>query len=226
MWSPLLPLKILDFGLARSADAEMTGYVVTRWYRAPEVILNWMHYTQTGKRIVAVTYSERLSSLLSWWCVGLSVLLLWSCLQTCFLVFVLFFSCQLWFGWCFMSQPFVTVCLGFVCTASEGVWVSWQETPISLKLLGVDTVWQQPDGAETQQRSCHTVTADSPGLYRCRREWFKKKIPHIFCGCFGKFALFMQTCFFPPHLKSPAFKGPFYSLVSLMNPNLPTPHPA
>uniref|UniRef100_A0A3B1IZP7 mitogen-activated protein kinase n=1 Tax=Astyanax mexicanus TaxID=7994 RepID=A0A3B1IZP7_ASTMX len=40
-------LKILDFGLARHADAEMTGYVVTRWYRAPEVILNWMHYTQT-----------------------------------------------------------------------------------------------------------------------------------------------------------------------------------
>lgn len=34
----------------------MTGYVVTRWYRAPEVILNWMHYTQTGKTIVAVTY--------------------------------------------------------------------------------------------------------------------------------------------------------------------------
>ncbi|XP_067609284.1 mitogen-activated protein kinase 13 isoform X6 [Pseudorca crassidens] len=40
-------LKILDFGLARQADAEMTGYVVTRWYRAPEVILSWMHYNQT-----------------------------------------------------------------------------------------------------------------------------------------------------------------------------------
>nr|ALM23443.1 mitogen-activated protein kinase 12 [Heteropneustes fossilis] len=40
-------LKILDFGLARQADIEMTGYVVTRWYRAPEVILSWMHYTQT-----------------------------------------------------------------------------------------------------------------------------------------------------------------------------------
>uniref|UniRef100_A0AAQ4Q4S8 mitogen-activated protein kinase n=1 Tax=Gasterosteus aculeatus aculeatus TaxID=481459 RepID=A0AAQ4Q4S8_GASAC len=40
-------LKILDFGLARQADSEMTGYVVTRWYRAPEVILSWMHYTQT-----------------------------------------------------------------------------------------------------------------------------------------------------------------------------------
>lgn len=26
----------------------MTGYVVTRWYRAPEVIFNWMHYSQTG----------------------------------------------------------------------------------------------------------------------------------------------------------------------------------
>lgn len=42
-------LQILDFGLARHADAEMTGYVVTRWYRAPEVILNWMHYNQTGE---------------------------------------------------------------------------------------------------------------------------------------------------------------------------------
>lgn len=40
-------LKILDFGLARHTDSEMTGYVVTRWYRAPEVILSWMHYTQT-----------------------------------------------------------------------------------------------------------------------------------------------------------------------------------
>uniref|UniRef100_A0A673Z491 mitogen-activated protein kinase n=1 Tax=Salmo trutta TaxID=8032 RepID=A0A673Z491_SALTR len=39
--------QILDFGLARQTDTEMTGYVVTRWYRAPEVILNWMHYTQT-----------------------------------------------------------------------------------------------------------------------------------------------------------------------------------
>lgn len=50
-------MQILDFGLARSTDAEMTGYVVTRWYRAPEVILNWMHYTQTGKTIIAVRYS-------------------------------------------------------------------------------------------------------------------------------------------------------------------------
>uniref|UniRef100_A0A8D0D421 mitogen-activated protein kinase n=1 Tax=Sander lucioperca TaxID=283035 RepID=A0A8D0D421_SANLU len=45
--NPDCELKILDFGLARQADVEMTGYVVTRWYRAPEVILNWMHYTQT-----------------------------------------------------------------------------------------------------------------------------------------------------------------------------------
>lgn len=43
--------QILDFGLARQADSEMTGYVMTRWYRAPEVILNWMHYTQTGERL-------------------------------------------------------------------------------------------------------------------------------------------------------------------------------
>uniref|UniRef100_A0A0B7BX34 mitogen-activated protein kinase n=1 Tax=Arion vulgaris TaxID=1028688 RepID=A0A0B7BX34_9EUPU len=40
-------LKILDFGLARHTDEEMTGYVATRWYRAPEIMLNWMHYNQT-----------------------------------------------------------------------------------------------------------------------------------------------------------------------------------
>ncbi|XP_053325145.1 mitogen-activated protein kinase 14A-like [Spea bombifrons] len=40
-------VKILDFGLARQTEPEMTGYVVTRWYRAPEVIFNWMHYNQT-----------------------------------------------------------------------------------------------------------------------------------------------------------------------------------
>jgi p38 MAP kinase len=41
-------LKILDFGLARQTEAEMTGYVATRWYRAPEIMLNWMHYNLTG----------------------------------------------------------------------------------------------------------------------------------------------------------------------------------
>lgn len=40
-------LKILDFGLARQTDDEMTGYVATRWYRAPEIMLNWMHYNMT-----------------------------------------------------------------------------------------------------------------------------------------------------------------------------------
>ncbi|KAM7428614.1 Mitogen-activated protein kinase 14 [Porites harrisoni] len=40
-------LKILDFGLARMAEEEMTGYVATRWYRAPEIMLNWMHYNKT-----------------------------------------------------------------------------------------------------------------------------------------------------------------------------------
>uniref|UniRef100_A0A672H7E6 mitogen-activated protein kinase n=1 Tax=Salarias fasciatus TaxID=181472 RepID=A0A672H7E6_SALFA len=51
-------LKILDFGLARQADSEMTGYVVTRWYRAPEVILSWMRYTQT----VNIATSGRITS--------------------------------------------------------------------------------------------------------------------------------------------------------------------
>lgn len=41
-------LQILDFGLARATDNEMTGYVATRWYRAPEIMLNWMKYTSKG----------------------------------------------------------------------------------------------------------------------------------------------------------------------------------
>jgi len=40
--------QLLDFGLARMVDFIMSGYVVTRWYRAPEVILNYEHYTQAG----------------------------------------------------------------------------------------------------------------------------------------------------------------------------------
>ncbi|KAJ5096874.1 hypothetical protein N7456_007595 [Penicillium angulare] len=38
-------LKICDFGLAREKDQEMTGYVTTRYYRAPEVMLTWKRYT-------------------------------------------------------------------------------------------------------------------------------------------------------------------------------------
>ena len=40
--------QILDFGLARATDNEMTGYVATRYWRAPEIMLNWMHYDIQG----------------------------------------------------------------------------------------------------------------------------------------------------------------------------------
>ncbi|OQR81894.1 mitogen-activated protein kinase [Thraustotheca clavata] len=41
-------LKICDFGLARGVqeDLELTEYVVTRWYRAPEIMLGCIKYTQ------------------------------------------------------------------------------------------------------------------------------------------------------------------------------------
>ena len=40
-------LKICDFGLARTNEAPslMTEYVVTRWYRAPELLLNAENYS-------------------------------------------------------------------------------------------------------------------------------------------------------------------------------------
>lgn len=46
-------LQICDFGLARVADPEhdhtgfLTEYVATRWYRAPEIMLNSKGYTQS-----------------------------------------------------------------------------------------------------------------------------------------------------------------------------------
>jgi mitogen-activated protein kinase 1/3 len=42
-------LRICDFGFARVLNNKnpggLTDYVATRWYRAPEVILNASHYT-------------------------------------------------------------------------------------------------------------------------------------------------------------------------------------
>ncbi|KAL5343496.1 mitogen-activated protein kinase mpkC [Aspergillus crustosus] len=37
-------LKICDFGLARLQEPQMTGYVSTRYYRAPEIMLTWQRY--------------------------------------------------------------------------------------------------------------------------------------------------------------------------------------
>ncbi|CAF0747898.1 unnamed protein product [Adineta ricciae] len=38
-------LTILDFGLGRvAADGDQTGYVQTRWWRAPDVYANWQRY--------------------------------------------------------------------------------------------------------------------------------------------------------------------------------------
>ncbi|PYH48750.1 mitogen-activated protein kinase mpkC [Aspergillus saccharolyticus JOP 1030-1] len=41
-------LKICDFGLARLQEPQMTGYVSTRYYRAPEIMLTWQRY---GKQV-------------------------------------------------------------------------------------------------------------------------------------------------------------------------------
>lgn len=57
--------QILDFGLARQTDDEMTGYVATRWYRAPEIMLNWMHYNMTG------TLHKKPFPTMSQWCYSL-----------------------------------------------------------------------------------------------------------------------------------------------------------
>jgi hypothetical protein len=45
-------IRLLDFGLARAKAEIMTGYVTTRHCRAPEIMLNWMHYTQKGLSVL------------------------------------------------------------------------------------------------------------------------------------------------------------------------------
>ncbi|KRX93425.1 Mitogen-activated protein kinase 14, partial [Trichinella pseudospiralis] len=56
-------IAILDFGLARQANDEMTGYVATRWYRAPEIVLNWMHYDKTENPYFLVQTLNRIMQL-------------------------------------------------------------------------------------------------------------------------------------------------------------------
>ena len=41
-------MQICDFGLARIQDPQMTGYVSTRYYRAPEIMLTWQKYDVAG----------------------------------------------------------------------------------------------------------------------------------------------------------------------------------
>lgn len=56
-------LKILDFGLARTAATGllMTPYVVTRYYRAPEVILG-MGYQANGEWSVGQLLENQLGA--------------------------------------------------------------------------------------------------------------------------------------------------------------------
>jgi p38 MAP kinase len=55
-------LKICDFGLARIAESQMTGYVSTRYYRAPEIMLTWQKYdAQVDIWSVACIFAEMLT---------------------------------------------------------------------------------------------------------------------------------------------------------------------
>jgi c-Jun N-terminal kinase len=66
-------LKILDFGLARTAGTSfmMTPYVVTRYYRAPEVILG-MGYKENGIFLLLFSFTYILIALclVDIWSVG------------------------------------------------------------------------------------------------------------------------------------------------------------
>lgn len=55
-------LKICDFGLARLADPQMTGYVSTRYYRAPEIMLTWQKYDVAGESLDLLAHLAALAS--------------------------------------------------------------------------------------------------------------------------------------------------------------------
>ena len=44
---PITITMVMMIMMFRPTENEMTGYVATRWYRAPEIMLNWMHYNHT-----------------------------------------------------------------------------------------------------------------------------------------------------------------------------------
>lgn len=56
-------LKICDFGLARIQDPQMTGYVSTRYYRAPEIMLTWQKYDVAGECSSWNLYFEKIFTL-------------------------------------------------------------------------------------------------------------------------------------------------------------------
>lgn len=76
----------------------MTGYVATRWYRAPEIVLNWMHYTQTGQWCSLCIYLNHINwrkkNLTSLWCNFSNVLLI-NCLLS---------SVDIWSVGCIMAE--------------------------------------------------------------------------------------------------------------------------
>lgn len=96
-------LQILDFGLARQTDDEMTGYVATRWYRAPEIMLNWMHYNQNGALIFFFFKKHCLIYL--YLLVFISIYKLsfhvWKCQHKCFSVS---FPVDIWSVGCIMGE--------------------------------------------------------------------------------------------------------------------------
>lgn len=49
VWGKVADFQICDFGLARIQDPQMTGYVSTRYYRAPEIMLTWQKYDVAGE---------------------------------------------------------------------------------------------------------------------------------------------------------------------------------
>lgn len=51
----LIQNEICDFGLARIQDPQMTGYVSTRYYRAPEIMLTWQKYDVAGNLLLFVS---------------------------------------------------------------------------------------------------------------------------------------------------------------------------
>ena len=62
--------QICDFGLARVADPQydhtgfLTEYVATRWYRAPEIMLNSKGYSKSSKFHRSYYFEVELSQLM------------------------------------------------------------------------------------------------------------------------------------------------------------------